>query len=189
MIPRLAVIPLCLSLAACAASGPPPADYLLTFPEPPAGELHATEQASHLYVAEVRLSDYLAASGIVYQTDPNRVHAAARHRWAEPLQAQLRRGLQNVLAVRLDDTVVVPRTTQAADRLEVFVDTFQGRFDGVARVAGEWRLHGPGGELLTGRRFRIDVPLSEDGYPALVRALSAAWVEVAEDVAAGYTAR
>lgn len=175
-----------LWLAACAASAPEPSRYLLDFPEPPTGRLLAPAPGPRLYVAEVRVADYLAGAGIVYQTDVSQVHPAGGHRWAEPLPAQLRRGLADVLATRLERLVLVPEAGAGADRLEVYVDSFQGRFDGTARVAGQWRLHGPGGELLTGRRFRVEVPLEADGYPALVRALSAAWAEVAGDVAASY---
>lgn len=189
MIRRLAAIVAglgpCLLLAACAASAPPPERYLLTLPEPAPGPLPAPETRLAVHVQDIRLADYLAGSGIVYQVDPGRVHAAARHRWADPLAAQLRRGLRDALAAGPSGVVPVFESRPGVRRLAVRVDSFQGRFDGSARVAGEWRLRGPDGAFLAGRRFRVDVPLREDGYAALVRALSEAWEEVAAGIAAG----
>ena len=189
MIRRLAAVVAglapCLLLAACAASVPPPERYLLPLPAPGPGPLPAPDTRVAVHVQDVRLADYLAGSGIVYQVAPGRVHAAARHRWANPLAAQLRRGLRDAIAAGPSGVVPVSGPGPGVHHLAVVVDSFQGRFDGTARAAGEWRLHGPDGALLVGHRFRVDVPLREDGYPALVRALSEAWEDVAAGIAAG----
>ncbi|MGL4206109.1 MAG: ABC-type transport auxiliary lipoprotein family protein, partial [Aeromonadaceae bacterium] len=57
--------------------------------------------------------------------------------------------------------------------LAVTITAFQGRFDGQAIVAGRWILRRD--ELIYSQSFQRSIPLSEDGYPALVRALREGW--------------
>tara|TARA_R110000796_G_scaffold170784_3_gene287720 strand:- start:2598 stop:2867 length:270 start_codon:yes stop_codon:yes gene_type:complete len=67
--------------------------------------------------------------------------------------------------------------------LRLNVDQFQGRFDGIAVASGQWQLLNDAGELLEMETFYAETPLSEDGYPALVRALSDSWDQAAELIA------
>tara|TARA_R110002020_G_C16137005_1_gene761610 strand:- start:777 stop:1046 length:270 start_codon:yes stop_codon:yes gene_type:complete len=67
--------------------------------------------------------------------------------------------------------------------LRLNVDQFQGRFDGVAVSSGQWQLLNDAGELLAMENFYAETPLAEDGYPALVRALSDSWDQAAELIA------
>jgi len=50
----------------------------------------------------------------------------------------------------------------------VEVTAFQGRYDGKAVVAGRWLQQG---DKVYSQPFQRLIPLTEDGYPALVRAL------------------
>ncbi|GHA84710.1 PqiC family protein [Modicisalibacter luteus] len=137
-----------------------------------------------LIIDSVQLANYLAGQGIVLQRNDVLMHQASSHLWAEDLGRQLRRGLRQRLAERLPDTRVLDSgNTSNAWHLRMEVDEFQGRYDGMAVAGGRWQLRDADGEILTVEPFSASVPLTSDGYPALVRALGKSWDEVANNVA------
>lgn len=181
----LALFGSALLLAGCAAQTTPPRQYLLDRPTLGNATLTIDDESASLLIDEVDVAAFLDASGIVYQTADNEVTAASQHRWAEPVERQLRRTLYTVLAKRLNNVAVFerrPDTPANAARLSVSLDAFQGHYSGDAIIAGTWRLTSDNGDILARQRFRVERPLPEDGYTALVRTLSGGWQEIATNI-------
>lgn len=179
---RLPILLIMLTLTAgCATSVPATHHYLLTGPE---ADPAAAEDTTSLTLAGVSTAAYLQTQGIVIRTTDTEVATAQRHRWAEPLPEQLRRRLPAYLNQSLPRVrVFTQHAPGAGPRLFVHFDRFNGHFDGVAVIGGTWRLEDESGELLLRRHFSARQPLDNDGYPALVSALSAATAEIAGDIA------
>ncbi|GHC22327.1 lipoprotein [Kushneria pakistanensis] len=145
------------------------------------------ESAPTVAVSSVRLADYLDGQGVVYQTSDIEVNEAQANLWADSLSAQLTRSLQRTLRDQLNDHRVLGETL-AGDRADtgvrVTLSQFQGRYDGMAVLAGQYQLRDAGGNLLAQQHFDIERALEDDGYPALVRTLSQGWESVGEQIAA-----
>ncbi|TDO13959.1 MULTISPECIES: PqiC family protein [Halomonas] len=187
-IKALITVALGLWLAGCATSGPAPSRYTLPMePGRDPTDVAGVQAAHRLLVEQPRLARFLEVDGLVLQLDDITLNEANHHRWAEPLVLQLERGLRARLAARLPDTRVMQADTnrhqQGAPTLRLTVDAFHGRFDGRAVAAGQWQLRGAEGELLAMSPFAVEVELTQDGYPALVRALGRSWDQVAEQIA------
>ncbi|REC95121.1 PqiC family protein [Kushneria indalinina] len=148
------------------------------------------DSAPTVAVSSVRLADYLDGQGVVYQTSDIEVNEAQTNLWADNLSAQLTRSLQRTLGDQLSDHRVLGETL-AGDRADtgvrVTLSRFQGRYDGLAVLAGQYQLRDAGGNLLTQQHFDLQRPLEDDGYPALVRTLSQGWESVGEQIAAEIT--
>ncbi|MGL4206778.1 MAG: ABC-type transport auxiliary lipoprotein family protein [Aeromonadaceae bacterium] len=185
MRPLLCCALLC-SLLGC-ASPSTPAYYALELPgaEPPTRQV---TQGPLLVVERVVLPEYLNDMGIAFQQDDVQVVTANQARWAEALDRQLSRSLVQTLSRQFAQLQVVegPNPDRQVWHLNLEVTGFQGRFDGKAVVAGRWLLQR--GELSYSQAFQRTVPLSEDGYPALVRALRSGWQQevatLAKEIAA-----
>ncbi|TVU88843.1 PqiC family protein [Vreelandella titanicae] len=178
----LLLLLVCLLVSACASSVTPPARYML-----PSAPLASTPQQPQgtLLVSSPRLAHYLDVDGIVMQLDDITLNAAREHQWAEGLGRQLERRVRANLAQALPRLRVMREEGEQANALtlRLNVDQFQGRFDGVAVASGQWQLLNAAGELLAMENFHTETALAEDGYPALVRALSDSWDQAAELIA------
>ncbi|MDQ7735142.1 ABC-type transport auxiliary lipoprotein family protein [Halomonas sp. SpR1] len=179
---RCSLLLICLLLSACASSVTPPARYML--PSDPLANTPRQPEGT-LIVNSPRLAHYLDVDGIVMQLDDITLNAAREHQWAEGLGRQLERKLRANLAQALPTLRVmrVEGEQPNALTLRLSVDQFQGRFDGVAAASGQWQLLNAAGELLAMENFYTETPLAEDGYPALVRALSNSWEQAAKLIA------
>lgn len=173
---------LCVLISACASSVEPPARYMLAS--------HSTNSApaqpeGTLRISALRLAHYVDVDGIVMQLDDITLNAAREHQWAEGLDRQLERGLRARLTQALPSLRVIRAEGSQPDALtlRIEVDQFQGRYDGVAIASGQWQLVNTEGTILAMENFHTQTPLSEDGYPALVRALSVSWDHAAELIA------
>ncbi|WMC12114.1 ABC-type transport auxiliary lipoprotein family protein [Oceanimonas pelagia] len=179
-----------LALAGCAGSNEPgTAAYLL--PASSAEQRHDARLT--VLVAPVALAAFLEGDGIVMQLDDIEVHQARNHLWAEALPEQLRRLLLDRLSASLPQAQVIARGQPSAGNMparevRLQLDRFQGRFDGMALIQGHWQLLNGRGELLEQRAFRLETPLTADGYPALVRALAGGWEQLADQLAASLVA-
>lgn len=178
----LPLLSLSLLLSACASSVTPPARYML--PSSPAVDAPAQPQGT-LHVRSLRLAHYLDVDGIVMQLDDITLNEAREHQWAESLVRQLERSLRAHLAHELPTIQVVREESNASNALtlQLEIDQFQGRYDGVAVASGQWQLRSASNELLALKSFNVKTELNEDGYPALVRALSSSWANSAAQIA------
>ena len=178
---------LALLLTAC-SGGAVPAYYALNLPT---AKSVTTEQTAgeRLVVTRVTLPEYLNDMGIAYQQDDVQVVTANQARWAEALDKQLTQALVLGLSGRLSGVQVIEGADGRPDiwRLSIEVSGFQGRFDGKAVVAGRWVLQR--GEQIYSQPFLRLIPLAEDGYPALVRALRDGWQQEIDELAGILTAK
>lgn len=140
---------------------------------------------SSLIVAQVEVAPYLAHDGIVYQTAPNRIVIADNNRWAAPLVTQIRQGLHAVLEQRLTQVNVrQPGLARQPDyRLSVHLQHFQGRYDGNAVISGSWHILNQQDQVIGHGDFKQVTALQDDGYPALVDALSRGWKTIKTSLA------
>ena len=173
---------LALLLTAC-SGGAVPAYYALNLPT--AKSVTAAQQTAgeRLVVTRVTLPEYLNDMGIAYQQDDVQVVTANQARWAEALDKQLTQALVLGLSGRLSGVQVIEGADGRPDiwRLSIEVSGFQGRFDGKAVVAGRWVLQR--GDQIHSQPFLRLIPLAEDGYPALVRALRDGWQQEIDELA------
>ena len=173
---------LALLLTAC-SGGAEPAYYALNLPT--AKSVTAAQQTAgeRLVVTRVTLPEYLNDMGIAYQQDDVQVVTANQARWAEALDKQLTQALVLGLSGRLSGVQVIEGADGRPDiwRLSIEVSGFQGRFDGKAVVAGRWVLQR--GDQVHSQPFLHLIPLAEDGYPALVRALRDGWQQEIDELA------
>lgn len=169
-------------LTACASSVSPPSRYMLPV-ESPSGAPDSPQ--AHIQVNLPRLAHYLDVDGIVFQLDDIEMREAREHQWADTLASQLERNLRGKLAQELP-SVRFSRADGPSDgtlSLQLDVNEFQGRYDGYAIASGQWQLRDSENTLLHLDSFQARTALSDDGYPALVRALGRSWTDVAQDIA------
>ena len=169
-------------LSACASSVTPPARYLL--PTAPSPEAPATPMID-IQVDVPRLAHYLDVDGIVLQLDDIEMREAREHQWGDTLARQLERNLRGELARALPASRLSRASNNPDDALSIRldIDEFQGRYDGYAVASGQWQLRDADNQLVHLGSFAQTAALSDDGYPALVRALGQAWSDVANDIA------
>lgn len=136
-----------------------------------------------LWVERVNVADYLAGSGLVYQTSDVQYALTTNNLWASPLDQQLQQTLVTYLNRDLPGWLVSsqPGNTSQQDVLNVNVTGFHGRYDGSVVVSGNWVL--TQGKQKTQRSFNLMLKQGEDGYDALVRTLAAGWQEEAGRIA------
>lgn len=167
-----------LLLAACSSAPTTSTQgYLLTGQASDAN--HAYRQSQPLLaVPPVSLASLLTSNGIVYQTTENSVVVAQNNLWAEDLSGQLTQRLfAGLRAARLPVWPVpsaAPVNDPIAYTLLLHIDQFNGSYTGNAQVTGTWTLLDGNGELVQSETFHYQQPLEEEGYPALVDALSVA---------------
>lgn len=173
-----------LTLAGCASSGGSPSLFVLDSGQMPATTVHPAN-APQVMIDPVSVAPYLDQGGIVYQSAPYRVVIANNNRWAAPLPGALTNDLYSRLITRLHNINLIHATTHHRDvyTVQTQVDEFGGHFDGKAHVAGQWSLVAPNGHTLFTRAFNKQIPLAEDGYPALVASLSKGWHQIADEMA------
>lgn len=178
----LLLLTVCVVISACASSVTPPARYML--PSEPLASTPSQPEGT-LVLGTPRLAHYLDVDGIVMQLDDITLNAAREHQWAEGLDRQLERRMRTHLSQALPTLRVVRTESRQPNALSLRlnIDQFQGRFDGVAVASGQWQLLNGEGELLAMENFYAETALEQDGYPALVRALSESWDQAAELIA------
>ncbi|MGO1343761.1 PqiC family protein [Chromohalobacter japonicus] len=170
---------LCMSmLVGCAGQSIDESRY--TLPSETQNVDVASDFKGSVSLAPPRMSSYLKDDGIVMQLDDIRIHQARHHLWAEPLDRQLQERMRQHLSQALPNADVL-RSGQSSEastpalHVQLDVDRFQGRDDGMAVVDGQWRIRDDNDRTLSRESFEIERPLEDDGYPALVRALGSAW--------------
>lgn len=171
-----------LMLAGCATADPAISRYVL--PTSSAAPAEPASDAPVLRLAPVRVSGLVDRRGLLLQTSDIRIHAASAHQWADDLAPQLQRSLLHQLAAQLPGWQLQPAAlaSQGAS-LTVWVDQFQGRYDGQALVSGRWQLQDEYRNTLQTKEFFITQSLQDDGYSALVHSLAQAWQALATQIA------
>lgn len=141
------------------------------------------QQGKHLlWLEQVRLADFLAGNGLVYQTSEVNYSLANNNLWASPLEQQLASMVVDSLNSLLPDWLVstIP-VSGSADTLNISITGFHGRYDGQVIVSGEWLLTHQ--QQVIKQPFYISLPQPQDGYPAMVIALAQAWRQQVQEIA------
>ncbi|MBP1128979.1 putative lipoprotein YmbA [Serratia sp. PL17] len=176
-------IPVALALLLSACSSTPQKTYYQLPALGTPAQVSGGATSRQLWLEHVSVADYLAQSGVVYQTNDVQYVIAQNNLWASPLDQQLQQTLVTNLSGAMPGWVVSSQPMSSdQDVLNVNVSGFHGRFDGKAIIRGEWVLNHQG--QLTKRPFNLELKQGEDGYDALVRTLAQGWQQEAQDIAA-----
>lgn len=140
-------------------------------------------------VGPVVIPEYLDRPNIVTRTGENEVSIADFDQWAEPFGRHVPRVLMENLVVELgtDRVVAFPRTVSIPIDYQVAVNVV--RFDAVpaqeAVLFARWALFSGGeGKEIVARASRLQEPLADGGYPALVAAQSRLLGRLSGEIAA-----
>ena len=135
----------------------------------------------------VQIAGYLKRRELLLQVGPQELRPARYHRWAEPLDQNVRRYLRDRLSAELRmDVDANSRLRDRWDvRINVAIEEFHGTLDGRVLLTASWdvdRLSDPAPV----RRGRAQLTESQlrDGYAALVDAQSRLLDLLAERIAA-----
>lgn len=111
----------------------------------------------------------IGQDGVMVQESDLLMVEARNNRWLGGLESQLQNSLQRQFTERCEQP------------LRVTLMQFYGNTQGEAVVAGFWRYQ-PASEAMIEGAFEQRVPLNNDGYDGLVRALDRAWLNSLADI-------
>ncbi|MCG8587689.1 MAG: PqiC family protein [Proteobacteria bacterium] len=152
----------------------------------------AHESGPIVAVGPIVIPAYLRRSTIVTREAEQRVETSERHQWAEALDAGFARVLAENLAVQIPTNRVAalpwPVRTPPEYEVSVSVQRFEHDAEGVSlearwvlsSTASETPSHGP----IATRSARIRETVPDDGYPAIVDAMSRSIRVLGNDIAA-----
>ncbi|GGW73128.1 PqiC family protein [Alishewanella tabrizica] len=168
-----------LGLAGCSST--PASDiryYQLAIPSPQ--PVHSSKLAA-IGIAPVRVATYLNGSGLVLQQSAVEFSIARQHLWADALEQQLQRQLTEYLLQALPKQPLALLNTPGVRTLQLEIDRFYANDQGQAIISGRYSLSLLG--AIETVPFSHAVKLEQDGYPAMVYALSVGWQRVLADIA------
>ncbi|MFI8418210.1 membrane integrity-associated transporter subunit PqiC [Serratia sp. NPDC078593] len=175
-------IPVALALILSACSSQPQKTYYQLPALNTSAQVSATSASRQLWLEHVSVADYLAQSGVVYQTNDVQYVIGKNNLWASPLDQQLQQSLVTNLSNALPGWLVSSQPMSSdQDVLNVTITGFHGRYDGKAIIRGEWVLKHQ--DRLIKRPFNLELKQDEDGYDALVRAMAVGWQQEAQAIA------
>ena len=127
---------------------------------------------------KVRLAEPLKRGGLVYQTDPYRLHTAQNHVWASSLDDMLEAALSNAFNRLNTKRVFIPASRNSqSEKWTVYIDTFQGSYTGKTIVGGYAVF--PDGTV---RSFHTETEQQGDGYAAMTAALEQGLKQAAQQM-------
>lgn len=150
--------------------------YLLPHAEAQAPAPRALANRPLLVVRPVELAGYLNDNGIVYRVTDTQVVQAKHHQWAQNLSEQITQRVITDLRQKQSHYWPVPvhnlLDQRHENKLQLSLNQFNGTYQGNAELAGEWMLIDANGKVIRRSAVNISLPLQNDGYDALVSALS-----------------
>ncbi|WP_372625904.1 membrane integrity-associated transporter subunit PqiC [Arsukibacterium sp.] len=168
-------------LVAC--SSPPPVSYYQLSAPPPVLNPDQRQMPQYsLHLQPVMVANYLNGAGLVMQRSEVELVIASRHLWADALDQQMYRLLAEQLQARMPALQLSPVSIAADIRLQLTVDRFHAQDDGMAVITGFYTLIS--GDKRASHSFSYRQPLTADGYPAMVSALSKGWQQLVDDLIA-----
>lgn len=185
---KLLVLTALLLLASC-GRGAPVSYYQLA---PVKGEEPAGAKALNgdpiIGIGQVRLQEHLDRPQLVTRTGASRLHLADRHRWAEPLAANIAWVLRDNLAALLATEHLLLSPWEQTSRIDYQVNLeilrCEGMEDGTAHLAALWTITDrSGNELLAPRRSSYRIPPATPDQEGLVSALSESLARLSRDIA------
>jgi len=180
---RVALIFLSLALAGCFGGQSPPTNFYMLSPLSPSQA--GTSPAS----AEVVVAEYLKRNEIVINLDNTIYHLAEFSQWAEPLDDNLTRVLEeNLTKLLRDDSIDVIMASETSIpfgyRLEVDVLRLDGNLGDQVRMVVQWALlEGEEDDLKLMRRSEYQEEVTDETYKGLVLAKSRTIEKLSRDMA------
>jgi len=173
-----------LALVACAGKTPDTVRYLLPAATP-VGTARV-EPPRWIALGGIQLAPYLMQAGLVVETGAREVRPARFHRWAEPLDAGLRRFLRAEISAALGYDIAADTAQRSRwdETVELEIDRLHGTLSGEAVLVARWQVRpAPGQGEPRAFRFTERRPLAEAGYAGLVEAEIALLKQLAQEIA------
>lgn len=144
-------------------------------------EASASMDAAVIVVEPVMVANYLNTNALILQTSDVQLVKTSQHQWAEALDQQLTRLLQQHLTAALPGYRVTDRAPQGPQqRLLVQVEQFHGTEQGMVLISGKYSL--VNGAHTIQQRFALELAQPADGYPSMVATLGQGWQQVVNDI-------
>lgn len=163
-----------LALSACASNS-------VTYYQLPGSnyQLPATSQRTPVQL-KVVLAERLNQGNLVYQDSPTTLHFAQQHLWADDLGNEISLALANELNKQSAHYLFTPESKPKAATLTVYIQSFQGSYDGYIYINGysSWL-----GTNETGQNFNVRIAQQGNGYSNMVKALAQGLASVAQSIA------
>lgn len=143
---------------------------------------------SSVQLGKVTIAPYLDQAGLVLEQYPNTIAIARYHQWSEPLSFSLHSFLSQTISSHYGKEVLPAsrNVKPAAQQLEITIDQLHGTAQGDVKLVANWTLRNSDVRptAISHHKFSRTMPLTADGYPALVQAEKALLIELAQAVAA-----
>ncbi|AXT71243.1 ABC-type transport auxiliary lipoprotein family protein [Vibrio natriegens] len=175
-------------LAGC-SSAPEPTSSMYLLPKVESQTLSSAAVAERplLIVRPVELASYLNNSGIVYRTSESQIIQAKHNQWAQSISEQitqriiddLRQKQSHYWPVKVHSLI----DQSSENKLQLSLSKFNGNYQGNAELEGEWMLIDANGKVQHRSPVKILMPLQDEGYDALVGALSAGLENLTDNIA------
>ena len=188
----VAIIFLSLALAGCFGGQSPPTNFYMLSPLSPtqAGTSPASAEARiYIGLETVVVAEYLKRNEIVINLDNTIYHLAEFSQWAEPLDDNLTRVLEeNLTKLLRDDSIDVIMASETSIpfgyRLEVDVLRLDGNLGDQVRMVVQWALlEGEEDDLKLMRRSEYQEEVTDETYKGLVLAKSRTIEKLSRDMA------
>ncbi|HDM8228326.1 TPA: membrane integrity-associated transporter subunit PqiC [Vibrio campbellii] len=176
-------------LAGC-SSAPEDSGALYVLPEASSAKVSdiAIAQRPQLVVRPVELASYLADSGIVYRTSETKIVQAKHNQWAHNISEQITQRIIDELRSKQSQYWPVEVNNlldqSGESKLLLSLSKFNGSYQGNAEIEGEWLIVDENGKVKNSAPVKINMPLQDDGYDALVDALSVGLNNLTDQIAA-----
>jgi uncharacterized lipoprotein YmbA len=189
---HVAIIFLALALAGCLGGQSPSTNFYMLSPLGPsqAGESAASAEGRiHIGLETVVIPEYLNRNEIVLNLDNTIYQFAEFNQWAEPLDANLTRVLEeNLTNLLQDDSIEVIRASESSIpldyRLEVDVLRLDGNLGDQVTLIVQWALlETEEDELILMRRTKYKALAADETVKELVLAKSRVVEELSRDMA------
>jgi uncharacterized lipoprotein YmbA len=185
---RVLVLSLVLSLLGCGSPEVPDTHmYMLRVSSDFAG----ADSSYVVGLAAVEVPAYLKRSELILQVGPQELRPARYHRWAEPLDENVRRYLRERLSTELNTNVEM--NARLRDRWDVQIDVaieeLHGTLEGSALLSASYAIvRSAEPERVQRGRVRLTESQRRDGYAGLVDAQSELLDGLANRIAADVNA-
>ena len=177
MMKRLFIIVAALLTGCSSAPETTGAMYLLPQTSDQTFSSLASAERPLLVVRPVELASYLNDSGIVYRTSESQIIQAKSNLWAQSISEQITQRVISDLRQKQNHywpVKVHNQLNQSGEtKLQLSLSRFNGNYQGNAELEGEWMLIDSHGKVKRRAPVKILIPLQDEGYDALVNALSA----------------
>lgn len=178
------LLTLVIALFGCSSTPEPKVNLYLMPSSSASTPLTQPKGLPSLVVEPLQLAAYLDTQAIVYRQSETQVILAKENLWAQRLAPQLTeritKDLRHKQATYWPTAWNATAVQQQHWKLQLRLQRFNGVYNGNAEVAGNWELVNPKGKSVFNQEFYFEIPLQEEGYPALIEALSLGMNELAD---------